>query len=282
MKLTVSPCLLILAALVALAWRFRGPVLRAMYRARASLLRRRIERDIGMPLVCLVGAVDQDSAPVWCAKLRAVKPGPLAVLLHTYGGNSDARARVGRAVAQHRGLVSAHVPEFAWSAGCAIALACDRVFMGVDSVLGPIDPSKKADDGGLIFCASEVAAHDAQAVASVRDSRTSLDECEAALRANRAARRAMFSRYQTNRVEWNAETGATVDTAGVLGEVIPDPDAMLVSQLVRGGWGNHWRPIFIEDAQALGIDARPENPAMHPRLAELARLTLLSLKECDR
>jgi membrane-bound ClpP family serine protease len=260
--MTISPALLILAALLALAWRFRAIALRAVYRLRAACLYRTITRDLRPPLLCLVGAVDADSAPRWCAAIRAAKPGPLRVLLHTYGGNSDARARVGRALAQHPGLIVAHVPDFAWSAGTALALACDRVMMGPDAVLGPIDPNKKADGGGTVYCAHEVAGHAAQTDPSVLDSRASLDECEAALRSNRAARRA-FSHTP------NRPAAFAVDDH-------------LVAQLVRGGWGNHWRPIFLEDAQALGIDAHPEDPALHPRLAKLAHLTMLSLRECDR
>ena len=259
--------LLVLAALAALVWYFRGPVLRAMYRVRASLLRRSIERNLGRPLVCLVGAIDADSAPVWCAKIRTAPPYPLSVLIHTYGGQSDARARVSRALAQHPGLLTAHVPVFAWSAGTALVLACDRVLMGPDAVLGPIDPNKKADGGGVIYCASEVISHDTQIAASVIDSRAALDECEAALRDNRGARRARWVRDLPPEPE-TPEARAS--------------DDRLVAQLIRGGWGNHWRPIFIEDAQALGIDARAEDPTLHPRLAELGRLTMLSLRECDR
>lgn len=267
MTFFINTYLLVLAALAALVWYFRGPVLRAMYRVRASLLRRSIECDINgrfarygtvpASLLCLVGAVDADSAPHWCAAIRAAKPGPLEILLHTYGGQSDARARVGRALAQHPGLLTAHVPNFAWSAGTALVLACDRVMMGPDAVLGPIDPNKKADGGGVIYCASEVISHDTQIAASVIDSRAALDECEAALRDNRGARRARTPEARAS-------------------------DDRLVAQLIRGGWGNHWRPIFIEDAQALGIDARAEDPTLHPRLAELGRLTMLSLRECDR
>ena len=139
--------------------------------------------------------------------------------------------------------------------------------MGPDAVLGPIDPNKKADGGGVIYCASEVISHDTQIAASVIDSRAALDECEAALRDNRGARRARWVRDLPPEPE-TPEARAS--------------DDRLVAQLIRGGWGNHWRPIFIEDAQALGIDARAEDPTLHPRLAELGRLTMLSLRECDR
>ncbi len=267
MTFFINTYLFVLAALAALVWYFRGSVLRAMYRVRASLLRRSIERNLGRPLVCLVGAIDADSAPVWCAKIRTAPPYPLSVLIHTYGGQSDARARVSRALAQHPGLLTAHVPNFAWSAGTALVLACDRVLMGPDAVLGPIDPNKKADGGGVIYCASEVISHDTQIAASVIDSRAALDECEAALRDNRGARRARWVRDLPPEPE-TPEARAS--------------DDRLVAQLIRGGWGNHWRPIFIEDAQALGIDARAEDPTLHPRLAELGRLTMLSLRECDR
>ena len=76
-------------------------------------------------------------------------------------------------------------------------------------------------------------------------------------------------------------SGTDQDRAADINAMFADPSVRAIF-VIRGGWGNHWRPIFIEDAQALGIDARAEDPAMHPRLAELARLTMLSLRECDR
>ena len=284
MRLFISPCLLILAALVALAWNFRGPVLRAMYRVRAERLRRSIERDLKGTLICLVGLVDDDSAPVWCRKIRAADPDKvLHLLIHSYGGASQARSIVSRCIAAYQNLVVAHVPIQAWSAGTALALAADSVMMGPDAAMGPTDPGRRVNYD-TTWCVYEVAGHDTQTPDQVVGSRASLSEAEEALRRDRSTRRAFWASkkpwMQGTVQAWSnpivRDDGAVINTDPA------DPDAHLVAQLVRGGWGNHFRPIFVDDAKRLGIAACSEAPSTQRRMAELARLTNLSLRECDR
>jgi hypothetical protein len=254
----IDPATLLLAAALWLCWHCRGHALRLVYAARAALLRRAIERDMG-PLVLMVGAVNDTNAARWTRAVRASKPGPLAVIVHTYGGTSDARSLVCRALAEHPALTIAHVATFAWSAGTEIALACDHVVLARDANLGPVDPSNSPT--APHFCALAMEARERSEGLTHDDMRdeNAVEETEDNLRKWRRARAAMFRREQDAAVE-----------------------GFLVQQLVRGRWGNHWRPIYLEDAQAIGIDARPEAPSMAPRLAELARLAYLALPESER
>lgn len=277
MKLSISPCLLIIAALVAIAWYFRGPVFRAMYRVRAERLRRRISRKLAAPLICIVGHVDDDAAVRWMKAIRAAPPGSLDVLIHSNGGATQARSRVVRALSAHNGFIVAHVPEFAWSAGAGIAAVCDRIHMNQDAVLGPFDPARPLGQD-VTFCAVECLSHETCTPQEVIRSHQALDEGEADLRRALAARRRVLGA----RIEWNNVDGVVRDDAGVLGEATKDPEDHLVEQLVRGGWGNHWRPIYLEDARELGLDARLEGRVMAEMFSELARLSMLALPEAQR
>lgn len=64
----------------------------------------------------------------------------LALILHTPGGQANATETIVAYLRSKFSEIDAIVPTFAMSAGTLMALASDRVYMGRQSQLGPIDP----------------------------------------------------------------------------------------------------------------------------------------------
>lgn len=69
----------------------------------------------------------------WCKNL--------SIVLHTPGGSPDAAETIISYLRQKFRDVEVIVPAYAMSAGTMVALACNRILMGRQSQLGPIDPS---------------------------------------------------------------------------------------------------------------------------------------------
>lgn len=65
----------------------------------------------------------------------------LSIVLHTPGGNPDAAETIVSYLRQKFQDIEVIVPAYAMSAGTMVALACNRIIMGRQSQLGPIDPS---------------------------------------------------------------------------------------------------------------------------------------------
>lgn len=64
---------------------------------------------------------------------------PIAVVLHTPGGEVLATELVAAALKDRTAPTTAYVPYMAMSGGTMVALACDRIIMGKHATLGPID-----------------------------------------------------------------------------------------------------------------------------------------------
>lgn len=64
---------------------------------------------------------------------------PIAVLLHTPGGEVLATELVAAALKDHPAPTTSYVPYMAMSGGTMVALATDRIIMGKHATLGPID-----------------------------------------------------------------------------------------------------------------------------------------------
>lgn len=64
----------------------------------------------------------------------------LFFIIHTAGGDPDAAASIAEYLQFKFPRITAVVPHLAMSAGAMLSLACDRVIMGKQSQLGPIDP----------------------------------------------------------------------------------------------------------------------------------------------
>jgi ClpP class serine protease len=94
----------------------------------------RYERDNTSDHVNFEQAID-----VMNAVRSARKNGPIVVILHTLGGYSLAAELVAAALKAHPGPTAVYVPYIAMSAGTLIALAADKIHLGKNACLGPID-----------------------------------------------------------------------------------------------------------------------------------------------
>jgi ClpP class serine protease len=93
---------------------------------------------LGFPVVRFINIDDSEEV------IRAIhltdKQVPLDIILHTPGGLVLAALQIARAIKQHPGKVTVHVPHYAMSGGTLIAMAADEVVMAPHAVLGPVDP----------------------------------------------------------------------------------------------------------------------------------------------
>jgi hypothetical protein len=268
--LTVLLVLLNIVALGYLSWRYGPALTRLVYAIRARRLHAEMERALRCKIVRIVGHVNDVMVDGWIAAVRGVaKSGQeLHLLVHSNGGDSGAAIRLKNAIVDHPHDVVAHVPNHAWSAGTSIVLVCDRIVMGLDSTLGPVDRAWKRDQPDT-FAIEELQAHDAGVSVAVIKARSCADEAAADLLNFRVRRRAMQYRIHPNQ-----RLRRAADVAAV--------DENLVKMLVRGCWGHHWRAIFRADARGLGLDVVDAQTKAGEDFAELARLTHLSLPEDQR
>lgn len=76
--------------------------------------------------------------------MRALKDIPssrqIHLVLHTPGGMVIAAEQIARAITRRRGEVHAYIPQYAMSGGTLVALACDKIHIGDNALLGPLDP----------------------------------------------------------------------------------------------------------------------------------------------
>lgn len=266
MSLTILPSHLLILAALYLAWCYRMDLLRAVYRVRAARFHAYMEVQWRCRIVSMVGHVDDASADRWIADIRALETSgaSLHLLIQTNGGAAQAATRIKHALSSYPHEVVANVPRFAWSAGTSVALACDYITLGPDSVLGPCDRAWTAGESSQ-WAVEHIAAHEDGVPIEVVRARRCIEEAAAEVISYRARRRAITDRlYSRHRGDPRVA------------------DEHLADQLVRGGWGHHWRPIFRADARKLGLDIQDATPASHKDFAELARLTMLSLPEEQR
>src|SRR3546814_3280297 len=84
-------------------------------------------RLLGFPLVRYI---DIDDAEDVIRAIRDTDPEtPIDIILHTPGGLVIASLQIASALSQHRGKVTAIVPQLAMSGGTLIALAADQIIM---------------------------------------------------------------------------------------------------------------------------------------------------------
>jgi len=246
MTLIIAPEILLLASLAAVLWLIGDAPLRAWYALLAAALRARLERSLGVRIVYVVGDVRQEMAEEMFAVLDATPPAvPIAVLIDSNGGGVTSAEFMARALAR-RARVFAYVPARAWSSGTHVALTAEIIAMGPNANLGPCDPwTRIASDN--ILCGPVLQAH-AEAID------------QTLLRARDVA----------------DEVAESIDAA-LRARGKPESDAReLARKMTSGELGDHYRPIFIEEARALGL---PVAPLADPRWATLARWRLLSLPE---
>jgi hypothetical protein len=78
------------------------------------------------------------------------KADKLAVILETPGGYIETVERIVAVFRRHYSLVEFIVPNFAYSAGTVLALSGDEIYMDYYSVLGPIDPQFRTENGNQV------------------------------------------------------------------------------------------------------------------------------------
>ena len=80
--------------------------------------------------------------------LKKEKREKLAIILQTNGGYSSTAEKLVRRMRRDYKEIYFIIPNYAMSAGTILALSGDKIFMDIDSALGPIDPQilKKIGD----------------------------------------------------------------------------------------------------------------------------------------
>ena len=79
-----------------------------------------------------------------------VAPKKLSVLLETSGGYIEIVERIVAVFRRHYSFVDFIIPNYAYSAGTVLALSGDDIYMDYYSVLGPIDPQFRTENGDSV------------------------------------------------------------------------------------------------------------------------------------
>jgi hypothetical protein len=64
----------------------------------------------------------------------------IIIVIHTPGGELSSAEIICKLIKNHKGKVTAIVPNYAYSAGTIISLACDEIIASKTSIFGPVDP----------------------------------------------------------------------------------------------------------------------------------------------
>jgi membrane-bound ClpP family serine protease len=251
---TLSP-LLILVAFIALApWKAIGSWLRALvFKARLALLVARLGRSWipqpgagGAPrgpvtLLVYTGVLERADTFALVRRIRAApRHLPLVLVLDTTGGDMSAGLQLLHALSSHPSRVVVRVADECWSAGTLAALGADEIILAPDANLGFCDAIAHADPSKIHTGPVMTSLARGEAVDVVR-SRHVLRDVTRSVAAAREAR------------------GATAADALALAE------RMVMSDC------DHWQPIFIEEARALGLPVRVD---VDPVWYEVVRLSI--------
>jgi len=95
-------------------------------------------------------AIRQEIEAIQDRKTPPRRPKRLCVLLETNGGYIEVVERIYSVFRHHYNHVIFIVPNFAYSAGTILVLSGDEIYMDYYSVLGPIDPQYRMDDGRFL------------------------------------------------------------------------------------------------------------------------------------
>lgn len=194
---------------------------------------------LGLPLMRYIDI--QDSEELIRAIHDTDPATPIDIVLHTPGGLALPALQIARALARHPATVTAFVPHYAMSGGTLIALAADRIVMGEDAVLGPVDPQV-----GDYPAASVLRAVARKEIKDVDDETLILaDQAEMAIRQLRRS---------------------VTDILGA--RMKPEVADYIAGELVDGQW-THDHPISPEEARRMGLDV---DIAMPERVIDMMRL----------
>jgi hypothetical protein len=111
---------------------------------------REIENELDSDVVTIFASIypDIEGAFSHMLDLKKKKRERLAIILQTDGGYSPTAEKLVRRMRRDYNDISFIIPNYAMSAGTILALSGDRIYMGIDSALGPIDPQINKKIGG--------------------------------------------------------------------------------------------------------------------------------------
>jgi Serine dehydrogenase proteinase len=77
------------------------------------------------------------------------------IIMHTVGGALSSAEAICNCIANHQmsdyeGKIIVYIPYYSYSGGCMIALACDKIIMSKNAILGPCDAQKYVDSAHSI------------------------------------------------------------------------------------------------------------------------------------
>lgn len=188
---------------------------------------------LGFPVARYIDIQDSE------AVLRAIQltdpQVPIDLILHTPGGLVLAAEQIAYALCRHPAKVTVFVPHYAMSGGTLIALAADEIVMGVNAVLGPVDPQL-----GQYPAASILKAVAQKDVNEIDDETLILAD---------VAQKALQQVKQT--------------VASILahrGRGMDREQAEALAETLAGGTWTHDYPITVHEAQELGLPVSTEMP----------------------
>lgn len=73
------------------------------------------------------------------ARRKLSDDGPIALVIDSPGGYAQSAYQIARLIQRHAGSFTAIIPRYAKSAATLVALGAERVYMGVDAEIGPLD-----------------------------------------------------------------------------------------------------------------------------------------------
>jgi len=192
-----------------------------------------------LPMISL-----DDSYKVMQALKDTPSDRPIHLILHTPGGMVIAAEQIARAIKEHKGEVYAYIPQYAMSGGTLVALACDKIHMGANALMGPLDPQLMVGFFDQYPCASLVKALEVKNV-------------------NREDRTLIYGD-----VAKKAITQMKVTVMEILADKLGEDKAMNLScKLCDGNW-THDYGINLERAKELGIPVDDDMPVRIQKIAD--------------
>lgn len=130
-----------------------------------------IEEITGRPLLVYFSQLDQEISHTDPDDISEILSGingkSIDLFIQTPGGNVDATEKIISILRQSSSDYRVIVPSWAKSAGTVIAISSNKIILGINSELGPIDPQIKTTNIGIVPC--ELLAKDPAQPQHVRD-----------------------------------------------------------------------------------------------------------------
>jgi ClpP class serine protease len=193
-----------------------------------------------------------EEASYLCEKVRRSPKSPLLVVLHTLGGYSFPSEMIAGAINKHPGKKESAVPYVAMSGGTVIALATDKIHMGKDAFLGPIDTQYRGYPA------------------------VAFDQLKTDKNANSISDEVMLTSYMVDQHKQTAKKRA-LKILNDKHKVKGDEEHVVVELMDKGR--HHSEPISVADAKDIKINV---DTAMLPEVYALVDARLGMLRTADR